>query len=103
MSPKAGYSTIFCQSELAPDMPGVFIAEAAQPSLKLKQLPTFYAFSAGLGIMLMSVARRLHFWGSKLLCCRYFRIGWGWNPPPPSARSALLWITAHVRALIGWV
>jgi hypothetical protein len=60
MSPKAGYSTI-CQSELATDMPGVFIAEANQPSLKLKQLLTFYAFSAQFGIMLMSVARTLHF------------------------------------------
>jgi hypothetical protein len=42
-------------------MTGVFNAEADQPSLKLKQLPTFYAFSAGFGIMLMSVARTLHF------------------------------------------
>jgi hypothetical protein len=46
----------FCQSELATDMPGVFNAEVDQPSLKLKQLPTFYAFSAGFHIMLVGVA-----------------------------------------------
>src|ERR1700726_4747732 len=70
----------FCQSKLAPDMSGVFIAEAAQPSLKRQQLPPFYAFSAGFRIKLMSVARTLHFWGSKLPRCRYFRCGEGWNP-----------------------
>jgi hypothetical protein len=48
-------------------MPGVFIAQAAQPSLKLKQLPPFYAFSAAFRIKLMSVTRTLHFWvGSSL-------------------------------------
>jgi hypothetical protein len=43
MSPKAGYSTSFVKTKIAM---GVSLAEAAQPSLKRKQLPTFYAFSA---------------------------------------------------------
>src|SRR6202044_471214 len=70
----------FCQSELATDMIGVFNVEADQPSLKRQQLPTFYAFSAGFRIKLMSVARTLHFWSSKLSWCRYFHCGEGWNP-----------------------
>jgi hypothetical protein len=66
MSPKAGYRTIFVKAKLAPDMPKFSMTEADQPSLKRKQLPTFYAFSAGFRIMLTGVARTLHFRGPKL-------------------------------------
>jgi hypothetical protein len=59
--PEGRLQNHFCQSEIATDRIGVFNAEADQPSLKQKQLPTFYAFSAAFRIMLMSVARTLHF------------------------------------------
>jgi hypothetical protein len=63
MSPKAGYSTCLPKRKSQWQFS---MGEADQPSLKLKQLPTFYAFWAGFGIMLTSVARTLHFWGPKL-------------------------------------
>jgi len=44
--PEGRLQNQFCQSELATDMPEYFDVEVDQPSLKLKQLPTFYAFSA---------------------------------------------------------
>jgi hypothetical protein len=59
--PEGRLQHLFCQSELATDMIEFFNAEANQPSPKLQQLPTFYAFSAQFHIMLVSVARALHF------------------------------------------
>jgi hypothetical protein len=61
MSPDGRLQHLFSQSELATDMVDFFSAEANQPSPKLQQLPTFYAFLAQFHIMLVSVARALHF------------------------------------------
>jgi hypothetical protein len=80
-------------------MPGVFYAEADQPSLKREQLPPFYAFSGGFRIMLTGVARTLHFQGSKPLWCRCFHCGEGWNPLRRQPYLPLLWITAAALGL----
>jgi hypothetical protein len=46
-------------------MPGVFILEAAQPSLKLKQLPPFYAFWVFSNALSGTVAQEIHFSASR--------------------------------------